>query len=67
MRNNDALSNARKIILTSDGVHEHVLIDELEDEINNENISPLQICEKIINIAKRNGSADDKSIVIVER
>ena len=64
---NDALSNARRIVLTSDGVHEYVSIDEMEDILNDENISPLQACEEIINIAKTNGSSDDKSIVIIDK
>ena len=64
---NEALSNARRIVLTSDGVHEYVSIDEMEDILNDENISPLQACEEIINIAKTNGSSDDKSIVIIDK
>lgn len=65
--NNEALLNAKRIVLTSDGVHEYVSIDEMEDILNNENISPLQACAEIINIAKVNGSSDDKSIVIIDR
>lgn len=65
--NNEALLNAKRIVLTSDGVHEYVSIDEMEDILNNESISPLQACEEIINIAKVNGSSDDKSIVIIDR
>ena len=64
---NEALSNAKRIVLTSDGVHEYVSIDEMEDVLNDESISPLQACEKIINIAKTNGSSDDKSIVIIDK
>lgn len=64
---NEALSNAKRIVLTSDGVHEYVSIDEMEDILNGESISPLQACEEIINIAKTNGSNDDKSIVIIDR
>lgn len=63
--NNESLSNAKRIVLTSDGVHEYVSIDELEDILNNENISPLQTCAEIISRARINGSNDDKSIVII--
>ena len=64
---NEALSNAKRIVLTSDGVHEYVSIDEMEDILNDENVSPLQACEEIINLAKASGSTDDKSIVIIDR
>jgi serine/threonine protein phosphatase PrpC len=48
-------------------VHEYVSIDEMEAILNDENISPLQACEEIINIAKTNGSSDDKSIVVIDK
>lgn len=64
---NEVLSNAKRIVLTSDGVHEYVSIDEIEGILNDENISSLQACEKIVNIAKTNGSSDDKSIVIFDK
>ena len=65
MENNDALLNAKRMILTSDGVHEYVSIDELEDVLNNESLDPLSMCSEILSIAKANGSTDDKSIVII--
>jgi len=37
---NEALSDAKRIVLTSDGVHEYVSVDEMEDILNDENISP---------------------------
>ena len=64
---NEVLSNAKRIVLTSDGVHEYVFVDEMEDILNKENIPPLQACEEIINLAKASGSTDDKSIVIIDR
>lgn len=64
---NEALSNAKKIILTSDGVHEYVSVDELEDVLNNEALEPISMCKEIINLAKASGSTDDKSIVIIDR
>ena len=65
--NNDTLSNARRIVLTSDGVHEYVSVDELEDVLNNEALEPISMCKEILNLAKANGSTDDKSIVIIDR
>lgn len=63
---NEALSNAKRIILTSDGVHEYVSVDELEDVLNNEALEPISMCKEIINLAKASGSTDDKSIVIID-
>lgn len=63
--NDETLINAKRIILTSDGVHEYVSIDELEDVLNNENLEPLSMCSEILKIAKEKGSTDDKSIIII--
>lgn len=64
---NEALLNAKRIVLTSDGVHEYVSVDELEDVLNNEALEPISMCKEILNLAKANGSTDDKSIVIIDR
>lgn len=64
---NEVLSNAKRIVLTSDGVHEYVFVDELEDVLNNEALEPISMCKEILNLAKANGSTDDKSIVIIDR
>lgn len=61
----EALLNTKKIVLTSDGVHEYVSIDELEDVLNNESLEPLSMCNDILIIAKAKGSTDDKSIIII--
>ena len=65
--NNETLSNSKRIVLTSDGIHEYISIDELEDILNNESFEPLNACSEIINVAKANGSNDDKSIVIIDK
>ena len=65
--NNETLSSAKRIVLTSDGVHEYVSADELEDILNNKKLKPLNVCKEIINLAKANGSKDDKSIVIIDK
>ena len=64
---NEALTNAKRIVLTSDGVHEYVSIDELEGVLNNDSLEPQRMCDEILNIAKANGSIDDKSIIIIDR
>ena len=64
---NEVLSNAKRIVLTSDGVHEYVSIDELEDVLNSDSLEPKSMCNEILNIAKANGSTDDKSIIIIYR
>lgn len=64
---NEAIFNAKKIIITSDGVHEYVSIDEMEEFFNKEGTKPLVVCQEIINKAKVNGSEDDKSIIIIHK
>ena len=64
---NEALSNTKRIVLTSDGVHEYVSIDELEDVLNNDSLEPKSMCNEILSIAKAKGSTDDKSIIIIDR
>lgn len=65
--NNEALLNTKKIVLTSDGVHEYVSIDELEDVLNNTELEPSNMCNEILNIATSKGSTDDKSIIIIDK
>ena len=64
---NEVLSNAKRIVLTSDGVHEYISIDEMEDILNDESLEPSSMCNEILSIAKSNGSTDDKSIIIIYR
>lgn len=64
--NVDSFNTATKIIITSDGIHEYVNIDELENFLNQDNSYEF-ICEDIIQKATDNGSEDDKSIIIIER
>jgi len=67
VENDDSLLNTKKMVLTSDGVHEYVSVDELEDVLNNDSLEPQSMCNEILNIAKANGSTDDKSIIIIDR
>jgi len=66
VENDDSLLNTKKMVLTSDGVHEYVSVDELEDVLNNDSLEPQSMCNEILNIAKANGSTDDKSIIIID-
>ncbi len=51
-------------LMTSDGVHEYVDIDTLEDILNQDE-SDIDIAARMIEKASENGSTDDKSVVIV--
>lgn len=59
------LNQCKRLLLSSDGIHEYVSIDELEDfilgDINKETMK--EIADK----AKNNGSDDDKTIVVIDR
>ena len=54
---------ASPIMLTSDGIHDYLSADDLEDIIDEYGVS-LQACEKMIEAARRNGSTDDASVII---
>ena len=50
-------------MITSDGIHDYLSTDELEDTIDDYGIS-LQACEKLIELARQNGSKDDASVIM---
>lgn len=52
-------------LITSDGAHDYLSTDILEDIITEYGIS-VESCEKIIDSARKNGSQDDISIVLGE-
>lgn len=54
---------ASPIMLTSDGIHDYLSADDLEDIIDEYGVS-LQAGEKMIEAARRNGSTDDASVII---
>lgn len=56
-----------KLLLTSDGVHEYVDIDLLEDVLNDSTISNEAKCDQIINAAIEAGSEDDITIILIHR
>ena len=51
-------------VLTSDGVHDHVTVDELEETLTNHLSEPTRACERIAELARERGSQDDQSIII---
>ena len=55
----------KKIILTSDGIHDYVSDDEMEDIIMG--FDAEIAVEKLIDVSLKNGSCDDCTIVILER
>lgn len=61
---NSEIENSSKVIITSDGIHEYVSIDELEYCLN-KSVQIIDICRKIIEKAEENGSQDDRSIIII--
>ena len=55
--------NAPALLMTSDGVHEYVSMDEIEDTLDELGFTAAA-CSKIIEIARVNGSTDDASILL---
>ena len=54
------------IVFTSDGVHEYVDIDKLEEIVFSE-IADNEITEQVIKTAEINGSKDDKTFIILRK
>ncbi|WP_281696758.1 PP2C family protein-serine/threonine phosphatase [Acidaminococcus massiliensis] len=52
-------------LLTSDGIHEYVTIDEMEDILSQNHEDRGQAVRRITELALQNGSQDDCSIVLV--
>ena len=53
------------MLLTSDGVHDYISLDEMERLLTSDASSGLEKCEAVIKAAKDAGSADDMSVVII--
>lgn len=51
------------ILITSDGIHDYLSIDEMEDIIDEYGIS-LAACKQMIFIARQHSSCDDASVII---
>ncbi len=64
VRENKALNMCKRLLLTSDGIHEYVSIDELEDFMVGE-VSE-KTMQLIVNKANKNESLDDKTLIVIE-
>lgn len=53
------------ILMTSDGIHEYVSLDFIEDVISNGSLNDFDKTEELIKEALKNGSEDDKTILII--
>ncbi len=62
----DNATNASILLLTSDGVHEFVDIDTME-ELLTSGMEDLEIVKKMASVAAENGSKDDMTAIIVRR
>lgn len=60
-----ALNQCKRILLSSDGIHEYVSTDELEDFIKGD--INKKTMKRIADKATNNGSDDDKTIVVIDR
>ena len=59
--------DAERIIITTDGIHDFLEETELEDLLTLKDCDLENIFSEIINIATKNGSSDDKSIILIEK
>ena len=57
---------ASPFMMTSDGIHDYISIDLMEDIIADNGVT-VSTCEAMITAARNAGSKDDISIVIGER
>jgi serine/threonine protein phosphatase PrpC len=51
------------VMITSDGIHDYITIDQMEDIIDKFGLTE-KSCEEMIDVARKNGSFDDISIVL---
>lgn len=61
----DTLTVYKRLLLTTDGIHEYISIDELEDFIFGE-VSEITM-QMLADKARRNGSFDDQTIIVIDR
>lgn len=59
-------TNISTILMTSDGIHEYVDIDTLEELLTSRE-SDIDIAKKVTLLANANGSKDDKTTIIIRR
>lgn len=51
------------IMITSDGIHDHLSVDKMEEIIEEHGLSE-NACVELIKVARNNGSVDDASVVL---
>lgn len=54
---------AAPIMITSDGIHDYLSVDQMEDIIEEHGLSE-NACVELIKVARNNGSVDDASVVL---
>lgn len=54
---------AAPIMITSDGIHDYLSVDQMEDIIEEHGLSE-NACIELIKVARNNGSVDDASVVL---
>lgn len=54
---------AAPIMITSDGIHDHLTVDQMEDIIEKFGVSEAS-CLELIQAARNNGSVDDASVIL---
>ena len=60
------VNTVRTLLITSDGIHEYVSIDDLEDILNSD-IPDDEKCGAIVKAAQLAGSTDDMTAVLICR
>ena len=53
-------------MVTTDGVHDSLDIDDIEDIVTNDSFSPMEKINKLIDSAVSKGSEDDCTAVLIE-
>ncbi|MEE1526799.1 MAG: PP2C family serine/threonine-protein phosphatase [Blautia sp.] len=65
VKEHDMLNVYKRLLLTTDGIHEYVSIDELEDFMSGE-VSEITM-QILADKAKGKGSSDDQTIIVIDR
>lgn len=65
VKENTTLNSYKRLLLTTDGIHEYISIDELEDFSSGE-LSEITM-KRLADMASGNGSSDDKTIIVIDR
>lgn len=55
----------KMILLTSDGIHDFLTVDEIEDILTNDNYSSKEIVKRLVSSAVEKGSTDDCTVLLI--